>query len=36
MDPQFWINLQSRYGMYRVKFGKTREIRSRVQPLLAA
>jgi plasmid maintenance system antidote protein VapI len=35
MDPQFWVNLQSRYDMRRVEFGKAREIRSRVQPLPA-
>jgi antitoxin HigA-1 len=33
MDPQFWINLQSRYDMRQVEFGKASEIRSRVQPL---
>ena len=33
MDPQFWINLQSRYDMRRVEFGKADDIRARVQPL---
>jgi addiction module HigA family antidote len=33
MEPQFWINLQSRYDMRRVEFGKAAEIRARVQPL---
>jgi len=36
MDPQFWINLQSRYDMRRVEFGKARDIRARVQPLAAS
>jgi plasmid maintenance system antidote protein VapI len=36
MDPQFWINLQSRYDMHRVEFGKADEIQSRVQPLPAS
>jgi len=33
VDPQFWINLQSRHEMRRVEFGKAREIRARVRPL---
>jgi antitoxin HigA-1 len=33
MEPQFWMNLQGRYEMRRVEFGKGSEIRSRVQPL---
>lgn len=33
MDPQFWLNLQSRYDMRLVEFGKASAIRSRVQPL---
>ena len=33
MDPQFWVNLQSRHDMRRLEFGKAQEIRSRVQPL---
>ena len=36
MDPQFWINLQSRYDMRRVEFGKAREIRARVRPIEVA
>jgi addiction module HigA family antidote len=36
MDPQFWVNLQSRHDMRRVEFGKASEIRSRVQPLPAS
>ena len=32
MEPQFWLNLQSRYDMCRIEFGKASEIRSRVQP----
>lgn len=35
MEPQFWVNLQTRYDMRRVEFGKAGEIRSRVQPLTA-
>lgn len=36
VDPQFWINLQSRYDMRRVEFGKAREIRARVRPLASS
>ena len=32
MDPQFWINLQSRYDLRRIMFEKEKLIRSRVQP----
>jgi len=35
MDPQFWVNLQSRYDLRRVKIEKARSIRARVQPLTA-
>jgi len=35
MDPQFWINLQSRYDLRRVEIEKSAEIRNRVQPLVA-
>jgi addiction module HigA family antidote len=33
MDPQFWINLQSRYDLRRVELEKAASIRARVQPL---
>ena len=33
MDPQFWINLQSRYDLRLVQFENAARIRARVQPL---
>ncbi len=33
MDPQFWINLQSRYDLHLVQFQRAKSIRARVQPL---
>jgi len=33
MDPQFWINLQSRYDLRMITFKKEKSIRARVQPL---
>jgi antitoxin HigA-1 len=33
MDPQFWINLQSRFDLRRVELEKAASIRARVQPL---
>ncbi|MGL5019940.1 MAG: HigA family addiction module antitoxin [Luteolibacter sp.] len=33
MEPQFWINLQSRYDLRRVELEKADSIRARVQPL---
>lgn len=33
VDPQFWINLQSRYELRLVQFGKARAILARVRPL---
>ena len=35
MDPQFWVNLQSRYDLRRVEVEKADRIRARVQPLNA-
>ena len=35
MDPQFWINLQSRYDLRVVLFEQSEKIRARVRPLLA-
>src|ERR1035437_1804140 len=35
MDPQFWINLQSRYDMRRVEIEKSAQILARVRPLVA-
>ena len=35
MDPQFWINLQSRYDLRLVQFGSAKEILARIQPLVA-
>lgn len=35
MDPQFWINLQSRYELRVLQFEKEKIIRARVQPLSA-
>ena len=34
MDPQFWINLQSRYDLRVVQFGSAKTILARVQPLV--
>ena len=34
MDPQFWINLQTRYDLRLVQFGRAKSIRARVQPLV--
>jgi len=34
MDPQFWINLQSRYDLRVIQLEKEKTIRARVQPLL--
>ena len=36
MDPQFWINLQSRYDLRVVQFGQAAAILARVQPLTPA
>lgn len=33
MDPQFWINLQSRHDLWVVRFEKAPAILARVQPL---
>ena len=33
MDPQFRVNLQSRFDLRRVKLEKTAGLRARVQPL---
>jgi addiction module HigA family antidote len=33
IDPQFWINLQSRYDLRLVRQRKEKAIRARVQPL---
>ena len=35
MDPQFWINLQSRYDLRLVQFQRAKSIRARVQPWVA-
>lgn len=35
MDPQFWINLQSRYDLRVVQIEKAAVIRARVQPMVA-
>jgi antitoxin HigA-1 len=35
MDPQFWINLQSRYDLRVVQFQHASAIRARVKPLVA-
>jgi addiction module HigA family antidote len=35
MEPQFWVNLQSRYDLRRVEVEKAVSIRARVQPLTA-
>jgi addiction module HigA family antidote len=35
MDPQFWINLQSRYDLRLVQFHRAKSIQGRVQPLVA-
>jgi addiction module HigA family antidote len=35
MDPQFWINLQSRYDLRVVQFQRATAIRARVKPLVA-
>lgn len=35
MDPQFWINLQSRYDLRVVQFQRADAIRARVRPLVA-
>ena len=33
IEPQFWINLQSRYDLRLVQFQKARAILKRIQPL---
>jgi addiction module HigA family antidote len=35
MDPQFWINLQSRYELRLVQYEQADAIRARVIPLVA-
>jgi len=35
MDPQFWINLQSRYGLRVVQLQRSAAILARVKPLSA-
>lgn len=35
MDPQFWINLQSRYDLRLVQIQQAAAIRARVQPLVS-
>jgi addiction module HigA family antidote len=35
MDPQFWINLQSRHDLRVVQFERAAAIRARVKPLIA-
>ena len=35
MDPQFWINLQSRYELRLVQYEQAAAIRARVIPLVA-
>ena len=34
MEPQFWINLQSRYGLRLVEMQQAATIQARVQPLV--